>query len=84
MVNEVYGEKFHPYGKNKKVKDSKCSANLSVRSSCRVLILPVIDNTDRVIASNVFEEKDFPSMISGRVVLLGDGTSSERIDTKLG
>ena len=33
----------------------------------------VIYNTERVVASNVFEEKDFPSMVSGRVVLLGDG-----------
>jgi hypothetical protein len=35
--------------------------------------IAVIDNSERVIASNVFEEQDFPSMTSGRVALLGDG-----------
>lgn len=33
----------------------------------------VVDQSERVIASNVFEEKDFPHMSCGRVALLGDG-----------
>ncbi|EHL00844.1 putative 3-hydroxybenzoate 6-hydroxylase 1 [Glarea lozoyensis 74030] len=36
----------------------------------------IIDNSERVIASNVFEEQDFPSMTSGRVALLGDAAHS--------
>ena len=46
---------------------------LSANARYCLLNLLVVDNTERVIASNVFEEKDFPSMISGRVALLGDG-----------
>ncbi|KAK5100966.1 hypothetical protein LTS08_004572 [Lithohypha guttulata] len=56
-VNEVYGDKFHPFGINKKVRD-------------------VVDQSERVIASNVFAEKDFPSMSRGRVALLGDAAHS--------
>lgn len=33
----------------------------------------VVDQSERVIASNVFEEMDFPTMSKGRVALLGDG-----------
>lgn len=33
----------------------------------------VIDKSERVIASNVFQEVEFPSMVQGRVALLGDG-----------
>lgn len=33
----------------------------------------VVDRSERVIASNVFEETDFPTMSKGRVALLGDG-----------
>ena len=33
----------------------------------------VVDQSERVIASNVFEETDFPTMSKGRVALLGDG-----------
>ncbi|KFY12171.1 hypothetical protein V492_04054 [Pseudogymnoascus sp. VKM F-4246] len=37
------------------------------------MVEDLINKSERVIASNVFEEKDFPSMTSGRVALLGDG-----------
>lgn len=33
-----------------------------------------MDSSERVVASNVFEEADFPHMVRGRVALLGDGT----------
>ncbi|KAL8777580.1 MAG: hypothetical protein Q9194_002475 [Teloschistes cf. exilis] len=33
----------------------------------------IVDRSERVIASNVFEEVDFPTMSKGRVALLGDG-----------
>lgn len=33
----------------------------------------VVDRSERVIASNVFEQTDFPTMSKGRVTLLGDG-----------
>ena len=33
----------------------------------------VVNESERVIASNVFEETDFPTMSKGRVALLGDG-----------
>ena len=33
----------------------------------------VVDKSERVIASNVFEETDFPTMSKGRVALVGDG-----------
>ena len=36
----------------------------------------MIDRAERVVASNVFEEKDFPSMVHGRVALLGDAAHS--------
>lgn len=38
---------------------------------------PVVDQSERVIASNVFSEKDFPQMSLGRIVLLGDGMSQD-------
>lgn len=34
-----------------------------------------MDEAERVIASNVFEEVDFPHMAKGRIALLGDGLS---------
>lgn len=37
------------------------------------LPVAVVDQSERVIASNVFEEQEFPSMAEGRVALLGDG-----------
>ncbi|KAA8649452.1 FAD-dependent oxidoreductase [Aspergillus tanneri] len=33
----------------------------------------IVDQAERVIASNVFEEVDFPHMAKGRIALLGDG-----------
>ncbi|KAK5987501.1 FAD-dependent monooxygenase pynG [Cladobotryum mycophilum] len=36
----------------------------------------IIDKSERVIASNVFQETDFPSMFQGRVALLGDAAHS--------
>ncbi|MCJ1260515.1 hypothetical protein MMC22_000376 [Lobaria immixta] len=36
----------------------------------------IVDQSERVIASNVFEEQDFPSMAEGRVALLGDAAHS--------
>ncbi len=33
-----------------------------------------MNSSERVVASNVFEEADFPHMVRGRVALLGDGT----------
>ena len=36
----------------------------------------VVDRSERVIASNVFAETDFPSMVRGRVVLIGDAAHS--------
>ena len=72
MLNEVYGEKFHLYGENKKCSDSKYSRPCPTQTSCQDAN-EVISQAERVIASNVFEEKDFPSMVSGRVALLGDG-----------
>ncbi|KAL2869058.1 FAD-dependent oxidoreductase [Aspergillus lucknowensis] len=56
-VNGVYGEKFHPFGKDGTVK-------------------AIVDRSERVIASNVFEEADFPHMVQGRVALLGDAAHS--------
>ncbi|GAD98574.1 FAD binding monooxygenase [Paecilomyces variotii No. 5] len=34
----------------------------------------IVNRSERVVASDVFEETDFPSMAYGRVALLGDGT----------
>lgn len=39
----------------------------------------VVDRFKRVIASNVFEQTDFPTMSKGRVALLGDGESLDDI-----
>ncbi|KAI4282770.1 MAG: hypothetical protein L6R38_002692 [Xanthoria sp. 2 TBL-2021] len=36
----------------------------------------IVDRSERVIASNVFEETDFPTMSKGRVALLGDAAHS--------
>lgn len=36
----------------------------------------IVDQSERVIASNVFEEQEFPSMAEGRVALLGDAAHS--------
>ncbi|KAL2001852.1 hypothetical protein VTN02DRAFT_1117 [Thermoascus thermophilus] len=36
----------------------------------------IVDKSERVIASNVFEETDFPAMAYGRVALLGDAAHS--------
>ncbi|KJZ78294.1 hypothetical protein HIM_02332 [Hirsutella minnesotensis 3608] len=36
----------------------------------------IVDKSERVIASNVFQEVDFPSMYDGRVALLGDAAHS--------
>ncbi|KAL8677038.1 MAG: hypothetical protein Q9186_006501 [Xanthomendoza sp. 1 TL-2023] len=36
----------------------------------------IVDRSERVIASNVFEEVDFPTMSKGRVALLGDAAHS--------
>ncbi|KAK7423160.1 hypothetical protein QQX98_001236 [Neonectria punicea] len=36
----------------------------------------IIDKSERVIASNVFQEVEFPSMVQGRVALLGDAAHS--------
>ncbi|KAL8725321.1 MAG: hypothetical protein Q9166_007427 [cf. Caloplaca sp. 2 TL-2023] len=36
----------------------------------------IVDQSERVIASNVFEEADFPTMSKGRVALLGDAAHS--------
>ncbi|KAH6899710.1 putative monooxygenase [Thelonectria olida] len=38
----------------------------------------VIDKSERVIASNVFQEVEFPSMVQGRVALLGDAFSDSK------
>ena len=38
-----------------------------------LLTVLVVNEAERVIASNVFEEVSFPSMSAGRVALLGDG-----------
>ena len=35
--------------------------------------MTVVNEAERVVASNVFEETDFPHMAKGRVALLGDG-----------
>ncbi|OJJ56400.1 hypothetical protein ASPSYDRAFT_59720 [Aspergillus sydowii CBS 593.65] len=56
-VNAVYGDKFHPFGK-----DSSVEA--------------IVNSSERVVASNVFEEADFPHMVRGRVALLGDAAHS--------
>ncbi|PLB49859.1 FAD/NAD(P)-binding domain-containing protein [Aspergillus steynii IBT 23096] len=56
-VNEVYGEQFHPFGRDSTVKS-------------------IVDEAERVIASNVFAEVDFPHMAKGRVALLGDAAHS--------
>ncbi|KAJ9669771.1 hypothetical protein H2201_000156 [Coniosporium apollinis] len=57
MINDVYGEKFHPFGENGMVKD-------------------VVNRSERIIASNVYQEISFASMSSGRVALLGDAAHS--------
>ncbi|ERF71506.1 hypothetical protein EPUS_00495 [Endocarpon pusillum Z07020] len=57
MVNDAYGEKFHPFAESGEFKD-------------------IVDKSERVIASNVFEEMDFPTMSNGRVALLGDAAHS--------
>ncbi|KAL8800506.1 MAG: hypothetical protein Q9182_005142 [Xanthomendoza sp. 2 TL-2023] len=36
----------------------------------------IVDRSERVIASNVFEETDFPTMSKGRIALLGDAAHS--------
>ncbi|KAH0600962.1 hypothetical protein MHUMG1_01963 [Metarhizium humberi] len=36
----------------------------------------IIDKSERVVASNVFQEVEFPSMYNGRVALLGDAAHS--------
>ncbi|PNY28245.1 FAD binding domain protein [Tolypocladium capitatum] len=36
----------------------------------------IVDKSERVIASNVFQEVEFPSMYDGRVALLGDAAHS--------
>lgn len=36
----------------------------------------IVDSAEKVVASNVFEESDFPSMFKGRVALLGDAAHS--------
>ena len=33
----------------------------------------IVNQSERVVASNVFQEVDFPAMTKGRVALLGDG-----------
>ncbi|KAI9676092.1 MAG: hypothetical protein M1817_000835 [Caeruleum heppii] len=57
MVNDTYGQKFHPFSEDGKFES-------------------IVNRSERVIASNVFEEMDFPSMVSGRVALLGDAAHS--------
>lgn len=39
-------------------------------------LILVVDQSERVLASDVFEEIAFPSMSKGRVALLGDGRSN--------
>lgn len=56
-VNDVYGDRYHPFGEHLKVRD-------------------IVNNAERVIASNVFEEVSFSGMSAGRVALLGDAAHS--------
>ncbi|KAI9042415.1 FAD-dependent oxidoreductase [Aspergillus affinis] len=56
-VNAVYGERFHPFGRDSTVKS-------------------IVNEAERVIASNVFQEVDFPHMAKGRIALLGDAAHS--------
>jgi salicylate hydroxylase len=77
-VNGVYGAKFHPAGHDGTIKSSKSSLPplAPPRVSCLSSTPPtraVVDQSERVVASNVFAEVDFPTMAKGRVALLGDG-----------
>ncbi|KAK2746043.1 hypothetical protein FQN57_003383 [Myotisia sp. PD_48] len=56
-VNDVYGERFHPFGKQSKMSS-------------------IVDASERVIASNVFQELEVPHMVKGRIVLVGDAAHS--------
>ncbi|THC92759.1 hypothetical protein EYZ11_007751 [Aspergillus tanneri] len=40
----------------------------------------IVDQAERVIASNVFEEVDFPHMAKGRIALLGDVLADSIVD----
>ena len=80
MVNQAYGEKFHPFAESGEFKDSMFNrfwhfTFLPVQSLAHDGGTLVVGQSERVIASNVFEETDFPTMSKGRVALLGDGES---------
>ena len=41
----------------------------------------IVNQSERVVASNVFQEMDFPAMTKGRVALLGDGEFDRSIQS---
>ena len=82
MVNEAYGENFHPFAENGKFKDSKLTLRETpLKIACTLISKSssVVNRSERVVASNVFEASEFPNMTQGRVALLGDGTSDRTI-----
>ncbi|KAL8734408.1 MAG: hypothetical protein Q9181_003229 [Wetmoreana brouardii] len=79
IVNEAYGMRFHPFAESGQFKNSRSNAFdfLDYTSDVTAyLSSSVVDQSERVIASNVFEEADFPTMSKGRVALLGDAAHS--------
>ncbi|KAJ3579185.1 hypothetical protein NPX13_g1380 [Xylaria arbuscula] len=69
-ITSAYGDKFHPFAEKGRFSETPRSKEADDA------IFKVVDRSVRILASDVFEEIEFPSMSHGRVALLGDAAHS--------
>jgi hypothetical protein len=75
----MLGDGYHPHGKNRKAIDCMLwHLNFSSLNSANGILL-VINEVERIVATDVYEEASFPAMATGRIALLGDCKLSNQL-----